>query len=404
MADFAQCGGVTTLQNLRTRELSDLVRELDKFSRKRPAALCLPSLYTDLFSPAMDNILDTLSTVTYLKQVIISLDRANRKQYLEARERIAQLPQDTRLIWVDGERIQSLFTRLDRNGLDTGGPGKGRAVWIAIGLAIATGQCSEVVLHDCDIVTYDQEFLARLCWPLMNPHNGFDFVKGYYARVSDKLNGRVVRLFMSPLVAALIKILGHHPLLEYYRSFRYPLSGEFGMSIELAKALRIPYDWGIEVSVLAEVYRSTTPRQVCQIELTDRYDHKHQDLSAGNPEGGLLKMSIDIATAIYRNLAIEGVIMSPGFFNTLSTTYLREAQNAVKTYHSLAELNGLPFDRHEEQSAVDSFTGAISRAAQIYQQGPLASPLISNWNRVLAAEPNFYEELDEAVRLDFEEQ
>jgi glucosyl-3-phosphoglycerate synthase len=69
-----------------------------------------------------------------------------------------------------------------------------------------------------------------------------------------------MRLFVVPLVNAMIKILGNHPLLEYYRSFRYPLAGEFGMSVELAKTLRMPYDWGIEVSVLAEVFRSTTPK------------------------------------------------------------------------------------------------------------------------------------------------
>jgi glucosyl-3-phosphoglycerate synthase len=400
MADFTQTGGITTLQNLRTRDIEDMVEELKRFSKRRPTALCLPSLYTDLFSPAMDRILKVLEEVTYITQVIISVDRANAGQFEESKERIKKLPQEVKLIWVDGKRIQGLFSRLERHGLETGGPGKGRAVWIAVGYAIASGRCSEIILHDCDIVTYDLDFVSRLCWPLMNPHLGFDFVKGYYARVSDKLNGRVMRLFVVPLVNAMIKIIGHHPLLEYYRQFRYPLAGEFGMSVELGKALRIPYDWGIEVSVLAEVFRSTTPKQVCQIELTDKYDHKHQDLSAHNPEAGLMKMAIDIATAIFRNLATEGVVMTTGFFTTLCTTYLREAQNMVKLYHSLSELNGLYFDRHAEQSAVDSFANAVRHAATAYQQGPLATPLIANWNRVVAAEPNMFEELLEAVEED----
>jgi glucosyl-3-phosphoglycerate synthase len=348
----------------------------------------------------MDHILEILKNVNFIEQIVISVDRADAEQFEHSKERIKDLPQDVKLVWVDGKRIQGIMTKLERHGLETGGPGKGRAVWIGMGYAIATGRCSELVMHDCDIITYDLDFLARLCWPLMNPHLGFDFAKGYYARVSNKLNGRVMRLFVQPLVNAIIKLVGHHPLLEYYRNFRYQLSGEFGMSVELAKALRMPYDWGIEVSVLAEVYRSTTPKQVCQIELTDKYDHKHQELSPQNPEAGLMKMSIDIATAIFRNLATEGVIMSPGFFTTLCTTYLREAQNMVKLYHSLAELNGLFFDRHAEQTAVDSFAVGIRHAATAYQQGPLATPLIANWNRIVAAEPAIFEDLVEAVETD----
>lgn len=400
MADFTQFGGISTLQNLRTRDTADLVAELQRYAKHRPTALCLPSLYSDLFSPAMDNILSVLEGVDYICQIVIALDRANDEQFSQAKRRIAKLPQHVRLIWIDGDNVQRLLTRLERQGLETGGPGKGRAVWIAIGYAIASGLCTEIVLHDCDILTYTDDFLARLCWPLMNHHLGFDFVKGYYARVSDRMNGRVMRLFVIPLVNAIIKIIGHHPLLEYFRAFRYPLAGEFGMSVEFAKVLRMPFDWGIEMTVLAEVYRSTTAKQVAQIELTDHYDHKHQSLSTDNPEGGLMKMTIDIATSIFRNLATEGVVMSPSFFTTLSTTYLREAQNAVKTYHSLAELNGLPFDRHAEGQAVDSFAGAIKHAAAAYQQGPLATPLISNWNRIIAADPNIFENIVDVIEKD----
>ena len=111
-------------------------------------------------------------------------------------------------------------------------------------------------------------------------------------------------------------------------------------------------------------------------------------------------MSIDIAKSIFRNLATEGVVLTPSFFSTLRTTYLRQAQDAVKIYHSVAELNGLYFDRHAENQAVDTFTEAIRHAAEAYITSPLATPLISNWNRVIAAEPNFFEQLLEYVELD----
>jgi len=400
MSDFIQYGKIRTLHKLGDRPIEELNSDLKRFSRKRPIALLLPSLYSDLFSPAMDGILEVLSGVDYICQIIIALDRADKGQFEAARERVYRLPQEVRLVWVDGERIQEMFSIAENRGLETGAPGKGRAVWIALGYAIAAGRCSEVVLHDCDIVTYSPEFLARLCYPMMNPNLGFEFVKGYYARFSRQLNGRVVRLFVIPLIKALTTIIGHHPLLEFLRSFRYPLAGEFGMSIELAKNLRIPYDWGIEVTVLAEIFRMINPRQVCQVDICKQYDHKHQDLSADNPEAGLMKMAIDIATSIIRSLATEGVVMSPSFFSTLRITYQRKAQDAVRTYHSVAELNGLEFDRHAEGTAIDAFGLAIKYAAESYITGPMSQQLITNWNRVVAAEPTFQEQLLEYVELD----
>jgi len=43
---------------------------------------------------------------------------------------------------------------------------------------------------------------------------------------------------------------------------------------------------------------------------------------------------------------------------------------------------------------------SIRSAAKDFQDDPLWSPLIPNWNRVESALPSFLEELREAVRLD----
>jgi glucosyl-3-phosphoglycerate synthase len=400
MSDFIQYGMIRTLHNLGNRDLTVLLDKMKRYSKRSPTALLLPSLYSDLFSPAMDDILAVLREVQFLDQIVIALDRADVNQFHQARERIAPLPQHVRLVWLDGERVRKMFSVAEHHGLDTGKPGKGRAVWMALGYVLASGRTNQVVLHDCDILTYSREFLAYLCYPLINPRMGFEFVKGYYPRFSDRLNGRVVRLFVIPLINALTTIIGHHPLLEFLRSFRYPLAGEFGMSIHLAKSLRIPYDWGIEMTVLAEIYRTINPRQVCQVDLCDQYDHKHQDLSADDPAGGLMRMAIDIAVSVIRSLATEGVVMSPSFFSTLRITYLRKAQDAVQTYGGVADLNGLEFDRHAEGQAVEAFAAAIHQAADAYINGPLSQPTISNWNRVISAEPTFYEQLLDAVELD----
>ena len=118
-----------------------------------------------------------------------------------------------------------------------------------------TSQKARVVAtHDCDILNYRRDLLARLCFPTANPNMSYEFAKGYYSRVSDRMHGRVTRLFMAPLMRSMKSVLGAVPLLDYLESFRYPLAGECSMTIELVRANRIPADWGLEVGVLAEVY------------------------------------------------------------------------------------------------------------------------------------------------------
>ncbi|GAJ21322.1 unnamed protein product, partial [marine sediment metagenome] len=66
--------------------------------------------------------------------------------------------------------------------------------------------------------------------------------------------------------------------------------------------------------------------RVCQVDIADSYEHKHQELIPDNPDKGILKMSIDITKSIFRTLAQEGVQFSEGLFKTLSNIYLKIAQ------------------------------------------------------------------------------
>ncbi|HXZ25970.1 MAG TPA: glycosyl transferase, partial [Nitrospiria bacterium] len=179
-----------------------------------------------------------------------------------------------------------------------------------------------------------------------------------------------------------------------------PLAGEFSMLADLARVNRIPGDWGLEIGVLAEIYRNTSVKRVCQVDLCENYEHKHQALSADDPQQGLMKMAIDIAKSLLRNLATEGLVFDTAFFNSLRTAYLRAAQDAIKKYEDDATLNGLAFDRHEERTAVEAFTRAIKAASEDFLQDPLGIPLITNWNRVTSAIPNFFRALEDAVDVD----
>ena len=400
MGDFHQGGQVTTLHRLGPGNLQRLEAELTEYASQLPIALVLPSLYTELQGPALKHIVEELTRVPYLREVVVALGRANREQFFHAVEFFSVLPQETRVLWIDGERIQTLLRLLVENEIDIGSEGKGRATWLAYGYVLAHGVSKVIVQHDCDILTYSRDFLARLCYPVGNPNLAYEFCKGYYARVTDRLHGRVTRLFVTPLLRTLRRLLGDHPFLVYLDSFRYPLAGECGMYADLARVNRIPGDWGLEVGMLAEVYRNTSVKRICQVELCETYDHKHQDLSPEDPRKGLLKMAVDIAKSLFRNLAIEGVIMDDAFFRTLTTAYLREAQNTIRMYEGVAAINGLYFDRHNERIAVEAFTRGIRIASQEYLEDPLGIPLISNWNRVTSAIPSFLPMLQKAVDED----
>jgi glucosyl-3-phosphoglycerate synthase len=402
MSDFHQSGVITTFHRLGAQySLEAIERKLVEYSRHRPIALILPCLASEMERPALKNIVQHLKSVPYLTHVVVGLGRADRGQFQQAQRYFGRLPQEVRMLWVDGPRLHKLTESLRENDISVGSPGKGLTMWLAAGLVLADDHCRIIALHDCDIVTYNRELLARLVFPLANPNMDYIFCKGYYARVADRLYGRVTRLLVTPLIRALQKILGRDvALLNFLDSFRYPLSGEFSMMTEIARISRIPADWGLEMGTLCEVFRNITNRRICQVDLADTYEHKHQALSADDAARGLTKMSVDIAKSLFRNLATEGLVLSDAHFKTLSVRYLRAAQDAVKQYEDDAAYNALPFDRHDELRAVSAFTKAIRLAADEYLRDPLGIPLISNWNRVTSAIPDFYAQLKEAVDHD----
>jgi glucosyl-3-phosphoglycerate synthase len=408
MADFHQTGVITSLHRLGKPDLPRLERELMHYAEERPIALVLPSLYSEIHGPALKRIVEELIQVPYLTQCVLSLSGpAGPAEYREFRALVEPIrsmdDEPATVIWNQGPRIQALIQRLRDEGLDPGSEGKGRANWLAYGYVLATHRARVVATHDCDILDYDRDLLARLVFPTANPNMSYEFAKGYYSRVSDRMHGRVTRLFMTPLIRAMKSVLGPVPLLDYLESFRYPLAGECSMTTELIRANRIPADWGLEVGVLAEVYRNCSLKRICQVELVENYDHKHQDLSEHDGNAGLHRMVRDIAASLIRNLASYGVEFDSGFLNTLIAAYVRTAQDAIARYSDDAKLNGLYFDRHEEEVAVETFSGALRAAGLDFVRDPMGAPQIPNWSRVVSALPDFLDELAGAVVADAEE-
>jgi len=403
MSEFSQNGVVATLHDFSNRDLKDLERDLKKFSKDRKMELILPCLYSELEGSALPNIVREISKTNYLNHIIIGLDRANEEQAKKAWNFFKKLNCPFTILWNDGPNLLKLDKELKNYNLAPQELGKGRNVWYCLGMAIARGEARSIAFHDCDILTFDRRLLAKLFYPVVNPLFNFEFCKGYYPRVAEgKMNGRVSRLLVTPLLMAMEKTVGHNDYLDYMKAFKYPLAGEFSFRRNLMADMRIPCDWGIEIGILSEMYRNQASNRICQVDLADTYDHKHQDLSIDDQTKGLSKMSIDIIKTLIKKLATQGNSFSLETFRSIKATYYRTALDMIDIYRSDALMNGLKYDSHMEEKAVELFALNIMKAGESFFENPMDTPFIPTWSRVNSAIPNFMNRLKQKVELDNE--
>lgn len=382
MSDFHQQGPVTALPRLVSRPVEALEAEIMGHTATSPVSLVIPMVPSEMTRPALGRILGELSRVPYLHSLVVSLNRATLEDYELAVEYFRPYPGKLVIVWNESPAVQRFFEDARQAGLAVGAPGKGRACWLAMGYLLAEDEADYMVFLDADIANFSREMIARLVWPALDPIVDFDFVKAYYARFSDRLHGRVTRLFVSPLLSAFTRLVGDNAYIRYLSSFRYPLSGEFAVQRDLASRMRLPSDWGLEVVSLFEVLRHRAPVRVCQVEIAERYDHKHQELSGDDPGRGLNRMARDVGTHLLRTLAAAGVVLADGLLESLQAAYQREAEDAVADSYAVAALNGLRCDRHQEELNVQTFSGALRAAIAEFHRDPLGPPLVPNWARV----------------------
>lgn len=388
MSDFHQSGPVTILPRLRALPVEELESQIVALTPKFPVALVIPMIPSEMDRPALARILDELSRVSYLDSLVISLNKATRADYDRAVAYFAPYAGHKVILWSESRAVQAFLDELQQAGLEVGAPGKGRACWLAMGLLLAEERVDYMAFVDADIVNFDREMLARLVLPALDPIVDYDFVKAYYARFSDRLHGRVTRLFVSPLLAAFTRLIGADPYIRFLASFRYPLAGEFAVQRDLASRMRLPSDWGLEIVSLFEALRHRAPVRVCQVEIAERYEHKHQDLSAEDASRGLNRMARDVGTHLLRTLAAAGVVLSDGLFKSLVAAYQREAEDAVADSYAVAMINGLRYDRHQEEIEVQVFARALRQAIDEFGADPSGPPLVPNWARVWAGVHN----------------
>lgn len=340
----------------------------------------------------MRRICDELREVDYLDRIVVVVGRATWKQVLEAGDFFRGFVAPVTLLWMEDPRVVRLLRILVEHGFPVQHSGKGQTCWLSFGYTLARGESDAVVLHDCDIANYSRELLARLCYPVTHPDLGFDFCKGFYARTSDRLNGRVTRLFLTPLLRVLRRLRPDSRFLSFLEDFRYPLAGEIGVSTSLLEDISMPTDWGMEAGMLFEVMQKSRSSGVCQVDIADSYDHKHQDLSFDRPDQGLRRMSADIGRTLFRSMAAEGSGLDAAELVDLDVRYQRSAQQMICRYEADAVMNGLRFDRAAEQVAVEGFRQSVREAARRSTCGEF-SFLLPPWSTVRTRFPSVLPDL-----------
>jgi glucosyl-3-phosphoglycerate synthase len=398
MSDFHQSGPVTSLPRLLSRPIEDLEERILGLVRRFPVALVIPMVPEEMDRPALSRIVAELADVDYLDTLVVSLNHATAEDHARALEFFAPYEGRKVVLWNEAPPVKEFVDEIGAAGLYTGEPGKGRACWLAMGHVLAEERVEYMAFQDADVVNFSREMLARLVLPVVDPTVDYDFVKGYYARVSDRLHGRVTRLLLAPLLAAFTRLMGQEPYIRYLASFRYALSGEFALKCDLAQRMRLACDWGLEIVTLFEALRHRAANRVCQVELAERYDHKHQDLSPDDPSRGIHRMAKDVVKHLLRTLTAAGVNLPDGLLRSLLAAYQREAEDAVADSYAMATINGLVFDRHEEERNVQVFTAALRASIDEFRADPLGAPLVPNWVRVWSGVPDAGARLLDAVQ------
>ncbi len=391
---------ITTVHDFRIDERT-IISSLEELAEERPMTLLIPMLYEEIHGTSLDHIVDCINESTYLSKVVIALAADDEHKYVEVKNFFSRLRILHTIVWCNGPTVARVIDELKENGLDiTMFSGKGKDTWISLGVASLDSYA--IAMHDADIVSYTKLLPAKLFYPIVEPDLSFFFNKGYYARIDmDNLvmYGRVCRLLLYPLLNALLEKTKHSSnFLKYMCAYKYPLSGEFGMTSDLAINIRIPGDWGLEVGLLAEVYKSATLKRISQIDL-EFYEHKHRSIGEGSEEA-IQKMIKDITKSIFRNLVeVDGIDINEAFLQSANVLYKRIAQDRIRQYHADALCNGLNYSRHGEECMVEEFSNIMLASGKEYIDNP-SRVLLPDWKRAISAMPDIREKLKDAALHD----
>ena len=230
-------------------------------------------------------------------------------------------------------------------------PGKGRALKVGFNYVHQQHQNDAVVVTlDADLQSFSSDFLLKLAYPIAV--FGGHFNKGFYVRYSNnKLDGRLTRLLVFPLLYAISAQDPANDLLQWLLAFRYPLSGDVAFSSQLLPKLALADHWAYDISLLNSVYRSEQKLDVYQTELSENYEHLHRSVEKEG-ELGLMEVSKDIVGYLLTAFTLDRP--------QLAADYFQLAKQYSEKYRKLALFNGLTYSQEAEGDLIKRIYSQIA--------------------------------------------
>ncbi|MFB6186240.1 MAG: glycosyl transferase family 2, partial [Halobacteriaceae archaeon] len=305
------------------------------------AAIILPMTEREYADLATEHLLSELEPIN-IGQVVVPL-RASNDKISSFNEWLTSFNLPLTIIWDKGPCLEALLENYDLDG----SIGKGRDIWLAIGVAQSYDY---IIFYDADTTSFKIQDIQKLLFPL---NHGYEFVKGYYARVEeDGLYGRLNRLFFTPVLSALDTEYDHD-FISYLQSFRYPLAGECSMTANQAKNIRLERQWGLEVGILNEVYDIANFEHSAQVDLGY---HRHDHRSISGPTG-LTEMSERVGDSLFRSLESRGFTID---YSDLRERYQTQAKRLIRQYKMDALFNNLQYSESQEYHQIQEYKKAIT--------------------------------------------
>ncbi|MCC6162684.1 MAG: hypothetical protein IT182_04975 [Acidobacteria bacterium] len=362
--------------------------------------LVLPALAQELETTAFPRMLRLLSGTPLIGRVIVVLGHASERQHADAERLLRNVRIPASLVRLDDPAVTAITKALDKQGVAIQPHGKGHACWMGLCTALA-GQGSDVIaMHDCDIESYTPAMVSRLLAPLVIPARPYDFAKGFYARVTTRMYGRVTRLLVAPLLRALQAVDVPSRLPAFLADCRYPLAGEVAFSRALATELPIHGGWGLEIGTLAEVHRRQARYRACQVDIADEYEHRHRPIGTESDSAGLTTMVEQIVATLLDALRRDGVAIDSRLMRYVVAHHRHEVQHLLDAYEADAAINGLSYDAAMEAHTAGQFVAALERCVA---SGCPSVPAHPSWTEVRSIAPRAAEcfaDLADTSRLD----
>lgn len=169
--------------------------------------------------------------------------------------------------------------------------GKGENLWKA--LQVLSGDI--IVYVDADIKNIHPRFVYGLIGPLLTRLD-VKFVKAFYdrpisldaKRVKPSGGGRVTELVIRPLFSL------YYPELT---QIIQPLSGEYAGFREVFESMSFPIGYGIETSMLLDIYRFHGMSAMAQVDLDKRVHRNQSTLALGRMAFGVMQTFLERLTA-----------------------------------------------------------------------------------------------------------